>query len=124
MILYHFTHKGALAEIAEFGLMLGEVPLSPTKTETGVWLTSDDNAEGHGLTFGGVLSDTEREAYQWMHPGRVIPKRATRPNKRAFRLTIDLTDCDRNLVHWPKWGRKRLDRKWHKTLSSTGGDNR
>ena len=63
MILYHFTAAEYLESILKDGLNRGDVPLSPTEGVNGVWLTTDPNTEGHGLTDGGPLTAREHSAY-------------------------------------------------------------
>ena len=120
MILYHFTAREYLDSIRDGGITKGDVPLSPTEGRNGVWLASDKNPSGHGLSGRHVLTDEERAAHKKAF-GQDVPKGAMFLNKRAIRIAVKIPRNDRALVHWRKWGKKRLDPKWYETLAKTGG---
>jgi hypothetical protein len=120
MLLYHFTALDYLDAIKAEGLTKGELPLSQTEVRNAVWLTTDRNP-GHGVE--GVerpLTDQERYNYL-MTRGRMPPAGAVWPNKHAVRITVLIARGDRNLHHWPKWGRKRLAADWYEIMDRTGG---
>jgi hypothetical protein len=61
MILYHFTAREYLPSIASNGLWKGEVALTHRAEDclNAVWLTTQNNAAGHGLTDEHVLTSDE-----------------------------------------------------------------
>ena len=120
MLLYHFTAAEYLEQIKVEGLTRGEVSTSPTETINAVWLTSNSNPTGHGLTDGHVLTAEERNLMERIG-GQRVPDGARFPNKRAFRITMKIPSSDRALVSWPKWARKRLEKQWYEALSKSGG---
>ena len=83
MILYHFTAEEYLDSILSAGLTRGEVPLSATDVLNAVWLTSDRNPSGHGLTNGGVLSAEERRAFLKIH-GKALPIRSIHDGRKIL----------------------------------------
>jgi hypothetical protein len=105
MILYHYTHREALPSIAYSGLFLGSVSHCAEEVGTGVrtalWLTSDLDPKGHGLSD----YDPERGYY----------------NKRAIRCTVKIKSTNHNLVHWPSYAKKRMTRAWYDYMDMTGG---
>jgi hypothetical protein len=120
MIFYHFTAREYLDAIQGEGLTKGDVPLTATTGVNAVWLTTDKNPAGHGLSDGGELTCEMRVAYQKCFG--VMPREGDRfPNKRAVRITVLVSSTDRNLYHWPKWGRKRLHPQYYEVLNKTGG---
>lgn len=86
MSLYHYTSSRHLRGIRRFGLTVGDVPTSLTRNEgrVGVWLTSSESADGHGLETSAV-------------------------NKRARRLTVDLPAGSYGLVRWNDWRTSHVD---------------
>ena len=124
MILYHFTSATFLPSIQKEGLTRGEVPLSPRQVMNGVWLTTDPNPEGHGLSNGEELSEsTIRELQSRGLLAKDIPtdKPLRWADKRSARITIVLPSTDRALKHWPKWSRRRLHPDWYSALTDAGG---
>jgi hypothetical protein len=115
MLLYHFTAREYLADIRHDGLCRGEVPLSPRECLNAVWLTTDRDPSGHGLSDGEELSYKEK-VIMGVDPG----VRFYFPDKRAIRITLKIKSTDRRLVHWPAWGKKRLARGWYERLADTG----
>lgn len=123
MILYHYTAREYLTDILAEGLMKGDVPTSPTESLNAVWLTSDPNPNGHGLSRGGIPTLAERVAWeQWT--GERMSDDARFPNKRAVRITVRIPSNDRKLAPWLKWSRRRLDPAWLKDLHSAAGGGR
>ena len=120
MILYHYTAKEYLEEILRDGLTKGDVPVSPTEGMNAVWLTTDHNSEGHGLSDGEFLTPELRDAYARVC-GHEPPGDLRIANKRAVRIKVMISTLDRRLEHWPSWARKRLDRGWYQTLDAVGG---
>jgi hypothetical protein len=122
MIFHHFTSAEFLDEIMAEGLRLGDVPLSATEACNAVWLTTDRNPEGHGLSEAGMLSEHEIQTIAKIKgiPLSRMPRKLGTLNKRAVRITIKIPTTDRALFHWPRWGRKRLDPDWYDTLNRTG----
>ena len=62
MELYHFTALDYLPAIAREGLTTGEVPVSATDLQNGVWLTTQQSPNGHGLSDGRLLTDWDKRA--------------------------------------------------------------
>ena len=60
MDYYHFTAREYLPRIAQEGLRKGEVPLTAKLVRNGVWLTTDPDPTGHGLTDGRNVTDEEK----------------------------------------------------------------
>jgi hypothetical protein len=103
MILYHYTGVEYLDAIMDTGLSLGDVPTSEHGGKNGVWLTTDRDSAGHGL------SDGERwNGYYFA-------------DKRAVRITVKIKSSDRRLVEWLKWGRKHCERSLFDALNEAGG---
>jgi hypothetical protein len=103
MILYHYTGVEYLDAIMDTGLSVGDVPTSKYGGKNGVWLTTDHDPAGHGL------SDAERSNnYRFA-------------NKRAVRITVKINSSDRRLVEWLKWGRKHCEEWLFDALNETGG---
>jgi hypothetical protein len=119
MILYHFTALEYLDAIKAEGLTKGEVPLSPTDLLNAVWLTADPSPKGHGLIDGRPLTEQERFV-EYQRCGFMPPAGSFFPNKRAVRITVLIPSSDRNLYHWPKWGRKRLTPDWYERMDRVG----
>jgi hypothetical protein len=85
MILFHFTSRFHLHGIAKHGLTVGDIPtdISRGAGRVGVWLTSIDAPDGHGLGSSSV-------------------------DKTRFRLSIDIDDGDRKLAYWSDWAAKNV----------------
>jgi hypothetical protein len=98
MILYHYTSARHLHGIAVHGLTVGDVPTDIDRTEgrVGVWLTTADTPEGHGLE--GSAAD-----------------------KARFRLEVELPDDAPPLVRWLDWAR---DNATPRTIEVLGRDRR
>jgi hypothetical protein len=120
MLLYHFTALEYLDAIKAEGLIKGEVPVSPTELLNAVWLTTDPSPKGHGLIDGRLLTAQERFA-EYQRCGFMPPAGARFPNKRAVRIAILIPSSDRNLYHWPKWGRKRMTPDCYERMDRVGG---
>jgi hypothetical protein len=84
MKLYHFTSARHLRAIGLHGLTVGDVPtdLALNLGRCWVWLTSEENPEGHGLE-------------------------GSKANKSQFRLTVDVPDNEL-LVRWIDWAAKHV----------------
>jgi hypothetical protein len=124
MILYHFTAAEYLDVIQRDGLSKGDVPLAKTQGINAVWLTTDSEPEGHGLTDGHVLTADERAAWGRVFGREPPPPGARFPNKRAVRITVKIPSSDKSLVHWPRWARKRLEPSWYDALNRTASGGR
>lgn len=109
MKLYHFTCLDYLESILATGISRGEVPITPTHVENSPWLTRDPDPGGqcwdHGVRR--HLTEDERRMMSRLN-GVEVPAGKVWPNKREIRLTVRIPRRDRNLVHWPKYARKRL----------------
>jgi hypothetical protein len=118
MIFYHFTGREYLPDIARDGLCKGEVPITQRAEDclNAVWLTTDLNPDGHGLCDEHIPTVDEKRRM-----GVPADKIVKFPNKRAIRFKILIPTKDRNLMHWPAWGKKHLHRNWYDALSKEGG---
>jgi hypothetical protein len=108
MLLYHFTERRHLPAILRDGLLYGRVPVGPDRAVMAIWLTSDPGPDGRGLEQGGrVMTEDERlQAQEW---SAVLPPPGTRHAKEAsVRITVDLSETDRNLHQWLPWARRNL----------------
>jgi hypothetical protein len=76
--------------------------------------------KGHGLIDGRPLTEQERFV-EYQRRGFMPPEGARFPNKRAVRIAVLIPSSDRNLYHWPKWGRKRLAPDWYERMDRIGG---
>lgn len=74
MILYHFTREVYLPSIKKYGLVRGDVPISPSGGYNAVWLTTDKNSKKQAWAGG--------EA------------------KTSIRITLDINEKDPNLYKW------------------------
>jgi hypothetical protein len=104
MILYHFTGLEYLDAIMNEGLSKGDVPTAERAGREGVWLTTDHDPFGHGLSDGEPLRTGLRVA-----------------NKRAVRISVKIPSHDRQLVSWMKWGHKHCDPALFERLNKSGG---
>ena len=124
MILYHFTAAEYLDAILREGLSKGDVPLVPVGAGlTGVWLTTDVDPAGQGLTDGYVLSEQERAVWSNLFH-RPCPPGMRFPNKRAVRIKVDIPREDTKLVRWTVCGREHLEPSWYRDLSRAAGGSR
>lgn len=122
MKLYHFTAIELLPNILASGLSRGDVPTGVRTGTNAVWLTTDPDPSGHGLSGGKVLSASDRWAYEQVS-GRPLPDVEIRElNKRAIRITVMIASVNRKLVHWPKWAKSRVEPKFYSVLNETGGN--
>ena len=120
MLLYHYTAIDFLDSILEHGLNRGLVVMTPRSTGiNAVWLTTDPNPAGHGLTDDRQLTPDERELIYQIEGNRLSPG-AKFANKRAIRLTVKLHSKDRALRKWSSWSVKRIEPSWLTTLNDTG----
>jgi hypothetical protein len=96
MRLHHFTSARHLSGIARHGLTVGDVPTNIFKNlgRVGVWFTSNDTAQGHGLE--GSAAD-----------------------KKRFRLSVEIDDNARALHRWTDWARSNVDPKTLDALHSS-----
>ncbi len=123
MLLYHFTSRENLSQIATTGLSRGMVPVSPTEARNGVWLTTDPGPGGHGLENGGKIM-TELDRQQALDWTGVLPLPGTRfPKQGPVRITVDLPTSDRNLHEWLPWARQNLSPEWLAVLHSVALGN-
>ena len=121
LLLYHFTARDNLEAIQAEGLTRGDVPITQTEGLQAVWLTTNKDSDGHGLSDDRPLTEEEIAALKRISPKTKIPEGARMKNKRAVRITVKIPRNDRKLEHWPKWGKKHLDHTWFDTLNRTGG---
>ncbi|RUX26815.1 hypothetical protein EOA13_22110 [Mesorhizobium sp. M7A.F.Ca.US.011.01.1.1] len=79
-IFYHFTSADALFGIGLHGLTVGDVPTDIRKGRgvIGIWLTTSEASQGHGLDRSGR-------------------------HKRRYRLAVDLPPDAENLHSWQAW---------------------
>lgn len=98
MLLYHFTAGENLRAIATEGLTIGDVPtdLDRMKGRIGVWLTTSESPDGHGLSESAV-------------------------NKKRFRLRVDVPDTPL-LVRWSEWSLKNVTPLTRERLQSLAAD--
>jgi hypothetical protein len=103
------------------GLDRGDVPFDPNQPgHNGVWFTSGDTPNGHGVgeKGGHLLTDAER-AYQSRLQGYVVGPGVRFPDKHAVRIKVMIPSSDRRLVPWWKWGRKHCHPELFDALNST-----
>lgn len=95
MLLYHFTSRQHLRGISQYGLTVGDVPtdLFNNQGRCGIWLTSSDQAEGHGLS--GSLVD-----------------------KTRFRLRVEVPES-KALVRWIDWSKTHCTKETIRRLQET-----
>jgi hypothetical protein len=115
---YHYTAFENLDSIKREGLNRGEVPLNPRDCLNAVWLTTDLDPSGHGLTEARELTNEEK-----LFLGLDPSLKCGFPNKRAVRITVQIPASGFNkLSCWVKWGRKHLSSDWYRCLNETGGN--
>lgn len=118
MLIYHYTSEERLEAITSEGLNRGELPMSATETRNVVWLTTDRDSSGHGLTDGRAITDTEVDLLR--RSGQPFLAYGARfPNKRAIRLTIKIPR-DR-IKQWFPWANRHMDDAWRRRLIESGG---
>ena len=94
MTLYHFTRKEYLSSILKHGLDKGDVPLNVRQTVNGVGLTEDGDPSKQGWT-------------------------TFVPQKRQYRLLVDVDPADRRLLRWTEIPHKlRVDNRFWKLNSA------
>lgn len=121
MILFHFTAIEYIEDIKKEGLNRGDVPTSMYDGRNGVWLTSDPEPSGHGLSEREELTDEDRNSL-WRCTGSLPPKGSSFfPNKLAVRITVVVPTTDRKLVRWRKWSRKHCEPKTYDLLTKANG---
>jgi len=104
VLFYHFTCHEHLEAIMRQGLSRGEVPITARECKNAVWLTTDPNPDGHGLSVAGELTDSDREMLARL--GTPAPRGARCANKRAVRISVKIPRMHLRLVHWPKYAKK------------------
>lgn len=117
MIFYHYTALEYLDSIMREGLTKGDVPMSSATAYqaegvNAVWLTTSDNATGHGLSDARFATEEECRLLG-------VPLGARFPDKRAVRITIKMPKD--KLKHWPSYARKRIAPRVYDALSKAGG---
>ena len=117
MILNHFTCTEHLPSILADGLNRGDVPTSRSTGENGVWFTTNETPQGHGLRDG-----VERQATPKELAAMGLPADAPVfwPNKHAVKIKVMIPSRDRLLVPWWKWGRKHCEPAFFDTLNKIG----
>lgn len=120
MIFYHFTTFDALDSIKCEGLNRGEAPLSDTRVEKAVNLTTDSSPYGHGLDMGGHVV-TEEEAAHFASKGFLIPAGTVYADKREVRITVKLPRSDRALKQWRPWSRSKCEPGYAERLERAAG---
>jgi len=120
MILYHFTTLSALESIRREGLNRGEAPISESRAEKAVNLTTDRDPSGHGLDHGGHVV-SEEEAATFAAKGFKIPAGTVYANKREARITIKLPSNDPKLKRWRSWSRKHCEPGYAERLEEAAG---
>jgi hypothetical protein len=120
--LYHFTSNESLESIALDGLCFGDIPISPTESRNGVWLTTDPEPAGHGLGKPGPFSPEMRAAYRKI-TGVDAPANAFIPDKSRIRLTATLLASDLEfLISWKEWAEVLgVSVQWKRALRLAGG---
>jgi hypothetical protein len=101
MRLYHFTSAAHLRGIGQYGLTVGDIPtnLYFNQGKVGVWLTSSQYGNGHGL---------ERSAV----------------DKKRFRLSVEVKEDDPCLHHWETWASTHVLRETAAALHRAGSSYR
>ncbi|QUD90584.1 hypothetical protein [Phenylobacterium montanum] len=117
MKFYHFTAKEYLPRILASGLSRGDVPKTPKKSKNAVWLTTDIDASGHGLSEARELTYVEK-----LLSGIPPEEPARFPDKRAIRIEVDIDLNDPALRKWDRWATaNNVPRSWRRRLESLGG---
>jgi len=120
MIFYHFTCVEYLDSICREGLTRGDVPLTRWTSANAVWLTTDRNPAGHGVTTGGLLTEFDR-AYMTKLTGVEPPHGARFPNKQAVRIAVKIPLSDTSIKAWLPWARRRIAADWLDDLHRVAG---
>jgi hypothetical protein len=97
MKLYHFTSTCHIRAIARHGLTVGDVPtnIRKGKGRVGVWFTSSEGPDGHGLV--GSAAD-----------------------KARLRLAVELDPGEPMLVRWVDWAPSNVTESTISALHATG----
>ncbi len=122
MRLHHFTCVEHLDSILATGLFRGEVCTTSWQTPdlNAVWLTTDENPSGHGLSdHQEITEDFSRAVYQ--NAGISIKPGMYFPNKRRVKITVDLRPQDARLFRWMRWAKRNVHPAIRDGLISTGG---
>jgi hypothetical protein len=111
MILYHFTCAEFLKRIMREGLCRGDVrtkQIGPLFETNAVWLTTDPQPKGHGLSLPGTLTEEDRLRHFKVF-GTMPPEGSRYPDKRAVRITVDIPKENPRLRRWTSWARKHCE---------------
>lgn len=119
MILYHYTAIELLSAIEREGLTKGEVAITPYDLENAVWLTTDQQSDGHGLTDGGFIPEAEHADLERRVGHELSP--IVRPDKRRVRIAVTIPSHDRKLKPWLPYADRRLTKEWLECLTKSGG---
>jgi len=97
---YHFTSGPHLRAIAKHGLTVGDVPtdLARERGVIGVWLTSSDRPDGHGLE------------------GSIV-------DKAAYRLTVAINSQSPVLHRWTDWAVRNVTSETIESLHKAAARN-
>ena len=120
MLLYHFTAVELLESIMREGLTRGDVPLTPTTSRTGVWLTTLYQPDNPGQG-GGSLPSPAMQHPQLKELSRPEDTEIPPPNKLAVRITVSILSSDRRLDRWMRWAPRHLELTWFHMLNELGG---
>jgi hypothetical protein len=118
--LYHFTALEYLGSILDEGLTRGDVPLSPTRRKTAIWLTRNPDPDTQAWT-----GDPRRERKPYARLLDFAPSLRRLPrfvDKRAVMLAVEVPDGDGKLVGWLCFAAQRgIDRRWVETVARARG---
>lgn len=98
MQLFHYTGAEMLRGIGKCGITVGDVPtnLSTMSGKIGVWLTTAENADGHGLEESAV-------------------------DKKRIRLAVDIPPSPQ-LARWADWAPSNVTADTRSALERAGGE--
>src|SRR5690242_18972246 len=95
---YHFTAGPFLRGISKYGLIVGDVPtdIDRFKGRIGIWLTTSQDADSHGLA-------------------------GSNHNKHQYRLTVQVPSNSPLLVKWTEWAPQNVKPKTIEMLHRVAG---
>lgn len=107
MKFYHYTAVAPAEAILSKGLSIGHIKHGDGSIRNSVvWLTTDPEADGHGLTTGQELLTASNVAYLTRIHG-VAPRNGVTMNKMRIRLTVEASDEGGSLMPFAEYYARR-----------------
>jgi len=121
MRLYHFTCIECIEGILTEGIHPGLIPFENGSKYGAVSLTTDRSPVGHGLTTGEVVTGEVLRRLAENQPNYDGRDPLTLPDRRKFRLALDIDYKDELLLSWKQY-RKSIKGTsyWERAMAMSG----